>query len=109
MTFTDVNEHSSKLFDDLSVNNNFNNKDQHRKLTRLNTSIWNLFPGHHQTKNFESKNTNQQVQEENSFLHPPSDLSKSISNKSITFASVFDELENPIVRMIIQLFPIIFS
>lgn len=99
MTFTDIMEHSSKLFHNYSMNNNLNKKDQHRKLKRLNTSILNLIPRHRKTKNFERKNTNDQIQQTNSFLHSPSiittsELSRSISNKSITFASVFDELEN---------------
>ncbi len=99
MTFTDIMEHSSKLFHNYSMNNNLNKKDQHRKLKRLNTSILNLIPRHRKTKNFERKNTNDQIQQTNSFLNSPSiittsELSRSISNKSITFASVFDELEN---------------
>jgi hypothetical protein len=88
--FMDIIECSSKLFHSFSMCNNLNKKGQHRKLKRLNKSILNLFPRHHQTKN-----TNQQIQQQNSFLHPPtSELSRSISKKSITFASVFDELEN---------------
>jgi hypothetical protein len=108
MKFTDIIEHSSKLFHSFSKSNNLNKKDQHRKLKRLNTSILNLFPQHRQTKNFKKKNPNQQIQKRNSFLHPPSiittsELSKSISNNSITFATVFDDNTNRSVR-IIQLF-----
>jgi hypothetical protein len=96
MTFTDITEHPSKIL---------NKKDQQRKLKRLNTSIINLFSRHRQTKTFEKKNSNQQIQQQNSFLHPPSiittsELSKSISNKSITFATVFDDNPNHTVRII---------
>lgn len=92
MTFTDIIEHSSKVL---------NKKDQQRKLKRLNTSIINLFSRHRQTKTL-----NQQIQQQqNSSLHSPSiittsELSKSISNKSITFATVFDDNTNHTVRII---------
>jgi hypothetical protein len=110
MTFPDLIEHPSKLVHSISMNSNLNKKEQHRKIKRLHTSILNFFPHHRQTKNI-----NEQIQPKNSFLHPPSiittsELSRSISNRSITFASVFDELENdntnPTVR-IIQLFLIL--
>jgi len=89
------------------MNKPLNKKDQHRKLKRLNTSIINIFSRPRQTKNFEKKNPNQQIQQQNSFLHPPSiittsELAKSISNKSITFASVFDDNTNYTVRIIQQ-------
>lgn len=67
MIFTEIIEQSSRIFQ----------KDQHRKVKRLR------------------KNHNEQQQQQNCLsVIPTSDLSKSISNKSITFASVFDELEN---------------
>ena len=85
MTYTDIDEHSSKLFHSLSMNN-LNKKDQHRKLKRLNKSILNLFPLYRSTKNLEKKSINEQIKQENTFLQPPitlttSELSKSLSNK----------------------------
>jgi hypothetical protein len=99
MILPDIIGRSSKLFRGFSMKK----KDQHRKLKRLNTTIGNLFPQQRQTKNFENS------QQQNTFLPPSSimtisDLSRSISNRSITFASVFDEPDNennnPTVRTI---------
>jgi len=67
-------------------------------LKRLNTSILNLFTRQRQTIHFERQNTTEELQQRNSLLYPPSELSRSVSNKSITFALVFDELEKEIVN-----------
>jgi hypothetical protein len=85
------------------VGNDLNKKDHLRKLKRLNTSILNLFTRQRQTIHFERQNTIEELQQRNSFLRPPSimttsELSRSLSNKSITFALVFDELEKEIVN-----------
>ncbi|CAF0801134.1 unnamed protein product [Adineta steineri] len=90
MTFTDIITSSSKC---LSVDADLNKHDQHRTLKRLNTSILNLFSKYRQTDSFKKQDTNEELQKQNSFLQPPSALSRSISNKSMTFALVFDEIE----------------
>lgn len=77
----DIIEHSSKVF----------HKEQHKKIKRLR------------------KNLNEQQRNYLSII-PTSELSKSISNQSITFATVFDQLENDIIQTvrIIQLFLIFY-
>jgi hypothetical protein len=94
MTFTDIITHPSKLFHSFSVSEHLDKKDQHKQFERLNESMLNLFPRNRQTNNLEKKNRNEQTQQRNSFLHPSSELSRSISNKSVTFASIFDESQN---------------
>ncbi|UJR13543.1 hypothetical protein I4U23_000557 [Adineta vaga] len=69
-----------------------NELHQRGKLKRLNTSILNLLSRSQQPNGSEKLNTNDQLQKQESFLCPPSDLSRSISNKSVTFALVFDEM-----------------
>lgn len=81
MTFTDIITNPSKLFHSSSVNEHLNKKDQYQKHEQLH-----LFPRNRQTKNLD--------EQRNSFLNPSSELSRSTSNKSITFASIFDQSEN---------------
>ncbi len=112
MTFTDRIQQSSKLFRSCSMSNQLNTKESHRKLKQLNASILNFFPRHRPMKNLET--TNDQVQQANALLQPSSimttsELSRSISNKSITFASVFDETESPTVSLIDRLLPTSYS
>ncbi|CAF2669139.1 unnamed protein product [Rotaria sp. Silwood2] len=99
MTLTDTSKNSPKLTHSFSMIDDLNNKDQHRKFKRMNPSIFNLFSWHRQTNILRRKNKTLQLQQDNSLLYRPSilttsELSRSISNRSITFASVFDELEN---------------
>jgi hypothetical protein len=92
MTFTDIISHPSRLFHSFSISDDLN---KHHKLKRINTSTLNLCSRDRQS------NTNEQQQ--TSFLQPPSDLSRSISNKSITFASVFDTLENETINHVVSI------
>jgi len=94
----DINTYPMKSFFSSSIDNDLNKKDHLRKLKRLNTSILNLFTRQRQTIHFERQNTTEELQQRNSLLYPPSELSRSVSNKSITFALVFDELEKEIVN-----------
>jgi hypothetical protein len=103
MTFKEIIGCSSKLLRNFSKKK----KDQHRKLKRLNISIGNSFPQHRQIENFENSG------QRNNSLYPPSimtmsDLSRSISNRSITFASVFDEPPDNCTVRIIQFIDISF-
>ncbi|CAF0959664.1 unnamed protein product [Rotaria sordida] len=98
MTLTNIREDSSKLTNGFSMIDNLNNKDEDRKLKRMNLSIFNLFSSNRQTNILKRKNKNMKIEKDKSFLYPQSiltksELSKSISNRSITFASVFDQLE----------------
>jgi len=99
----DINTYPLKSFSSSSIGNDLNKKDHLRKLKRLNTSILNLFTRQRQTIHFERQNTTEELQPRNSLLRPlsmmtASELSRSVSNKSITFALVFDELEKEIVN-----------
>jgi hypothetical protein len=99
----DINTYPMKSFSSSSLSNDLNKKDHLRKLKRLNTSILNLFTRQRQTIHFERENTTEELPPRNSLLRPlsmmtASELSRSVSNKSITFALVFDELEKEIVN-----------
>ncbi|CAF4787508.1 unnamed protein product [Rotaria sp. Silwood1] len=104
MTLTDISTHSPKLTHSFSMIDDLNNKDHHRKFKRINRSIFNLFSWHRQTNILRRKNKNLDLKQNNSYLYRPSiitttsELSRSISNKSITFASVFDELEDDYIQ-----------
>ncbi|CAF0898420.1 unnamed protein product [Adineta ricciae] len=95
MTFSDMLTTSPKSFRCSSVSNQLNQTNQQGKLKRLNTSILNLISRSQQIDSSKKLNTNAQLAKQQVFLHPPSALSRSISNKSVTFALVFDEMDIP--------------
>ena len=102
MTLTDIIAHPTKLFHSLSMADHLNRTNPKvghgqntMKVSRLNVSMLNLFVKCRRTNHCPSKTSDEQRQHDNALLKPPllfptSDLSRSISNKSITFASVFD-------------------
>ena len=79
MPLINLIKHPSKLFHSSSMKDGLNRVDRHQQ--RLNTSMSNLLP--------QGPRTNSTP--EQTLLQPPSDLSRSISNRSVTFATVFDD------------------